>query len=435
MTNPDPIDAPHASAANSREHGGSPSPDDAALADFLSEGELATTVTQTGPHRAVVAEPAVAEPCVADRLAGFESDPGDDSLSLFPTEPAAPPNAVSIAIGRSRDEPALRTSAGARVSEDPLPPNPLFRISRALTTVGVLGSAVAAGWLGVAAFVNSSPLDVEQPIRVASSDAEPPRLPTTAPSVRRADDSIAQTESAARPPASEAPSGRPAIALAPPALRPVQPAAPPAALPAVRSVTVDSGAAAPSARLPVEPPRSATLTSRLLVPPQANSPPVTGAPTPASSSNITAAAVPAAAETTAPGVGGDGDAMRPNIGSPAEIVTIEPPAVRATAPIETVLNRYAAAFSALDVTEAKAVWPSVDTRNLARAFASLEHQQFDLGACAILVTLPRAVASCDGTSQYVPKIGSKKLRLERRQWTFYLQQRADGWSIEGVDLR
>ena len=110
-------------------------------------------------------------------------------------------------------------------------------------------------------------------------------------------------------------------------------------------------------------------------------------------------------------------------------------ATAAASVIEGVLNRYAAAFTARNVAAAKAVWPSVNARGLLKAFESVEDQRFDLGACVIEAAPPQAVASCDGTAQYVPKVGNKRVGTERRQWTFRLQQHDDRWAIETVDFR
>jgi hypothetical protein len=109
--------------------------------------------------------------------------------------------------------------------------------------------------------------------------------------------------------------------------------------------------------------------------------------------------------------------------------------VASTAAIESVLDRYASAFNALDARRAKAVWPAVNERNLARAFDSLEEQRFDLGECDITVALPRATASCEGTASYLPKVGNRKMRAEKRQWTFRLQASGQDWSIERVESR
>ena len=103
--------------------------------------------------------------------------------------------------------------------------------------------------------------------------------------------------------------------------------------------------------------------------------------------------------------------------------------------IESVLSRYAAALTALNAREAKAVWPSVNERGLTRAFASLQEQRVDLGDCSIWVDGDSAVASCEGTTRYTPKVGNRSVRSEPRQWTFHLQQNGAVWSIGSVISR
>ena len=109
--------------------------------------------------------------------------------------------------------------------------------------------------------------------------------------------------------------------------------------------------------------------------------------------------------------------------------------VTPTATIASVLDRYELAFNLLDARRAKAVWPNVNEQNLARAFDNLQQQEFNLGDCQITVTPPRAVASCQGTARYTPKIGSRTMRSESRRWTFRLVARGEEWSIEAVDSR
>jgi hypothetical protein len=99
------------------------------------------------------------------------------------------------------------------------------------------------------------------------------------------------------------------------------------------------------------------------------------------------------------------------------------------------LQRYAAAFSSLDVGEVKAVWPDVNEGALTRAFSTLQDQRFDLGECDIWVTGASAVASCAGRASYTPKIGTRKARSEAREWTFYLHQDGPLWSIGTVKTR
>jgi hypothetical protein len=103
--------------------------------------------------------------------------------------------------------------------------------------------------------------------------------------------------------------------------------------------------------------------------------------------------------------------------------------------VESILGRYVKAFSSLDAQGAKSVWPSVNQRNLQRAFESLEAQTFDLGTCDIMVLPPRALAQCSGTARYTPKVGDRRERTESRRWTFRLVQNGQDWSIDTVETR
>jgi hypothetical protein len=105
------------------------------------------------------------------------------------------------------------------------------------------------------------------------------------------------------------------------------------------------------------------------------------------------------------------------------------------AAVEQVLERYESAFSSLDAQQAKAVWPRVNERNLQRAFDSLEQQEFDLGRCDITVAAPRALALCNGTARYTPRMGDRRMRTESRQWTIRLRQEEQAWTVESVESR
>ena len=155
--------------------------------------------------------------------------------------------------------------------------------------------------------------------------------------------------------------------------------------------------------------------------------------TEAATTGVAPANSASADRAVAPVVAAPGPA--PPSAPPAATPAPAAPIVNPTSAIERVLGRYASAFSALDTRAAKAVWPGVNERTLSRAFSSLEKQEFNLGACEIAVTPPRATASCNGTATYLPKVGSRSLRSERRQWTFRLQQTGSEWSIESVDSR
>jgi hypothetical protein len=129
---------------------------------------------------------------------------------------------------------------------------------------------------------------------------------------------------------------------------------------------------------------------------------------------------PVAPETTAPA---------------ATAVAVTPTSVYGISAIESVLNSYVKAFNMLDVGAAKAVWPGVDEKALGRAFAGLQQQEFQLGPCQIDIKSVVAVARCQGVARYVPRVGTRNIRSERRRWTFYLGQHDKAWSIHSVETR
>ena len=125
-----------------------------------------------------------------------------------------------------------------------------------------------------------------------------------------------------------------------------------------------------------------------------------------------------------------------------EIVPLAPkPPTEASRPptdadvIQRVLARYRAAFNVLDSGAAKAVWPSVDTRALGRAFERLEAQNLVFANCDVAVTGAQASASCNGTASYVPKVGHRASFVESRQWRFELKKSGTDWVIDQVDAR
>ncbi len=103
--------------------------------------------------------------------------------------------------------------------------------------------------------------------------------------------------------------------------------------------------------------------------------------------------------------------------------------------VQSVLNQYRRAFSALDVRDARAVWPSVDAKALARAFDQLKEQDVEFDNCQLSITGVQATAFCSGTARYVPKIGSRSARVDTHRWKFNLRKVDDGWLIETVDSR
>ena len=92
------------------------------------------------------------------------------------------------------------------------------------------------------------------------------------------------------------------------------------------------------------------------------------------------------------------------------------------------LDRYAAAYDALDAAAASRAWPRVNRTALARTFDALASQHVALGDCRINVSGARALATCDGLATSVTKAGGAA-RTEPRRWTFDLARAGDDWQI------
>jgi hypothetical protein len=119
---------------------------------------------------------------------------------------------------------------------------------------------------------------------------------------------------------------------------------------------------------------------------------------------------------------------RPGIPSEAE-------SDRDVTAIRSVINRYRAAFTGLNVPATVSIWPTVDSHALSKAFDQLSEQRIEFDHCAFSVTGALAVATCGGTATFVPKVGNKTPHLDSRVWTFRLVKKLDGWVIGGVDAR
>ncbi len=103
--------------------------------------------------------------------------------------------------------------------------------------------------------------------------------------------------------------------------------------------------------------------------------------------------------------------------------------------VEDALRRYARAYGALDAEAARAVWPSVDEKALARAFQNLASQNVSFDDCDIDIRGAVASASCRGQASYVGKVGSRERRTEMRLWRFELRREGDAWKIENAEAR
>jgi hypothetical protein len=106
-----------------------------------------------------------------------------------------------------------------------------------------------------------------------------------------------------------------------------------------------------------------------------------------------------------------------------------------TSGIQNALARYRQAFSSLNANAAREVWPTVNERTLSRAFDRLEQQELSFEGCQISINDARAEALCNGSARYVPRVGSRTARVERRQWHFSLVKVRDEWLIGAVDAR
>jgi len=131
-------------------------------------------------------------------------------------------------------------------------------------------------------------------------------------------------------------------------------------------------------------------------------------------------------------------------GQPAPPPAATPPVVSASIRTEpsgdqtrvaAVLNQYARAYGQLDAGAAREVWPTVNERALARAFAGLASQDVAFDDCQIDVIGMKANASCRGKASYVGKIGSGEQRTEARTWRFELRRDGEAWKIENAEAR
>jgi hypothetical protein len=105
------------------------------------------------------------------------------------------------------------------------------------------------------------------------------------------------------------------------------------------------------------------------------------------------------------------------------------PAAGDEAHIRGVLTRWRTAYSALDASAAREVWPSVDARALDRAFETLKSQELRFDRCDVAVDGGSARAACVGHAVYVPRIGRHSPRATPRVWTFELKKSDRRWTV------
>jgi hypothetical protein len=105
------------------------------------------------------------------------------------------------------------------------------------------------------------------------------------------------------------------------------------------------------------------------------------------------------------------------------------------AEVEKLLQQYQLAYGRLDASAAKAIWPALDERALARAFEGLDSQNVRFDGCTVYFSNPDAEAVCAGVVTYVTKVGSREPRSDRRRWTFRLRKTGDSWTIVRAEAR
>jgi hypothetical protein len=108
--------------------------------------------------------------------------------------------------------------------------------------------------------------------------------------------------------------------------------------------------------------------------------------------------------------------------------------VDARSAVRATLARYEAAYSGLNVSAARAVWPAVDERALAKAFDGLSSQRVALDRCDVSVAGGTAKAICSGSAEWTPKVGGGQRRQSRR-WAFELANAGGSWQIVRADAR
>ena len=311
--------------------------------------------------------------------------------------------------------------------EDPPPrasliPAGVLRFAAASIAAFALGVVIAIGVLR--SFDYSAPSIAVNPPAAAPANRAPARVPIEPP----------PAPVPSPPPAPTAPTveAAPAETLAinvPPQPRTAAPIVTPGnttkPIPeAARSV------AAPPARTDA-PPRESPAVGAVTAPPVP--PAVAAAPPPAPPAIVaTAPAEPAPIVTPtspAPAILPPATPAAPAVAAAAarSMAAIEQNAVIAT------VREYTQAYGAMDVTAAAAVWPSVDRRALARAFATLKSQQLDLGNCEVTISDTSATARCRGTLEYVRKVGDPTPRTGRQEWVFKMRKLGDEWIIDGLN--
>jgi hypothetical protein len=96
------------------------------------------------------------------------------------------------------------------------------------------------------------------------------------------------------------------------------------------------------------------------------------------------------------------------------------------------LHQYEQAFEGLNVNATAEIWPSVDRRALGRAFSTLKSQGLNFDDCSIVWDESTATAQCDGTLEFVRRVGRPVPFTSQQRWIFRMRKMGSDWRIEDV---
>lgn len=314
---------------------------------------------------------------------------------------AAPPLADAPAVTPPPAEPVAQTPVAGRQSRWMMP-----AAAAALIFIGALGGTFWKPATARNVRAQSAPA-AETPRGDVHLPATPPATPQRPP-VSVKEELVPVTESLFTSPAvtltrNDTPAGAPADAPARAASDVVRPFVPPAA-PAEEPRSLPS--------VPADRPIEASIAPLNM--------PVPSAPLPSPPPVPVASAPEPAPPSSTAGTAGTSGAPAPRIDE--------------TARVRAVLARYQAAYSGLDAAAARAVYPAVDQRALARAFSGLQSQRLSLDHCDVSVVGLAAKAECAGSTTWTPKVGGGG-RTEAKRWSFDLRNAAGNWQIVRTEAR
>ena len=101
--------------------------------------------------------------------------------------------------------------------------------------------------------------------------------------------------------------------------------------------------------------------------------------------------------------------------------------------VAALLQGYARAYAALDITATRRLWPNASERELSRAFETMLSRYVSFDACDINVEGATATASCRGQARYTEKPDVPTTSTGARTWRFDLRRDGETWKIENAE--